>query len=357
MQLTEQQNKLYRKLQIILYSLVVIGMIYFAKELLFPTQVFNYFKNSNSLANTVTKPYPSKLGTTFDVSTFGEFDKAEIVIKLDNQATDLPEKTQLKIRKSYGVFLSPISEESLQDEEITTYQIEDKFYLLKDGKLCPFVSEQAFDSYKNKKHFVNGDPKLFEEFPKSNEIIGFADGSLIAVEDDGVYTIEESKRHAIDGEFTLRAFGFTQQNNYITYVNREELTVHKKASMFTIQDKHPNGTLFYTTDTNEYFLIKDGKLYEIENPKSDKKIEVSEASRETFAECTLTKKFGSKYSCKIDLSNVSNFNGNFYEFSVVDVPELNPKNIKIKFSQKTTKQNLYDRINEIKKGLLTQYEN
>ncbi len=355
--LTEQQNSLYKKLRIILYAITAIGLLYFTKELIFPTHVFNYYKNSNSLANTVTKPYPTKSGTTFDVSTFGEFDKAKVIIKLNNQAENLPEKTQLKIRKSYNSFLSSISETPPESQEITTYQIEGKFYLLEDGKLRPFVSEKAFDSYKNKKHIVNGDIKIFEEFPKSNKQIGFADGSLLAVEDDGVYVIEDGKRHAIDGEFTLRAFGFTKQENYITYVNREELTIHKKAGMFTLQDKHPNDTLFHATDTDKYFLYKNNNLYKIENPKSERYIQASESSRETFAECTLQKGIFSKYVCTIDLDKISNFEGNFYEFSVIDVPELDAKSIKLKFSQKTTKQNLYDRINEVKEGLTTQYGN
>lgn len=353
--LTNQQNSIYKKLRIALYALTAITLIYFAIELLFPTHIFNHYKNSTSIANTVTKPYPTKLGTTFDVSTFGEFDKVKVIIKLDNQSENLPEKTQLKIRKSYNAFLSNISEIPLENEEITTYQINEKFYLLQDEKLYPFVSEKAFDSYTNKKHIVNGNEKMFEEFPKSKRQIGFEDGSLLALEDDGVYTIEAGKKHAIDGEFTLRAFGFTEQDNYITYVNSEELNVHKKAGMFTMQDKHPNNTLFHTTDTNKSFLYQNNNLYEINNPKSERSIEINESSRETFAECALQKGIFSKYVCTVDLENISEFEGNFYEFSIVDIPELDAKSIKLKFSQKTTLQNLYDRINEVKKGLSTQY--
>ena len=357
--LTKKQSSLYKKLRIILFLFATLGLIYFAKELRFPTYIFNYFKNSNSLANTVTKPYLTNKGTTFDVSAFGEFDKAKVIIKLDSQAEKLPEKTQLKIRKSYNAFLSPISQDSSTFPEITTYQIEGNYYLLKDDSLYSFISEEAFQSYKNKSHTADGNSKLLEKYPKSKEKIGFADGSLIAVKDDGAYVIENGKRHAIDGTLTQRAFGFDRADDtiYETYVNREELNVHKKASMFNMQDKHPNGTLFYATDTDKYYLYQNDTLYEIEKPDAKLIIPVNNASREIFADCILNKGLTLKYTCTIDLENISEFEGNFYEFSVIDIPELNTKSIKIKLSQKTTRQNFYDRINEVKKGLTTQYGN
>lgn len=97
--LTEQQNSIYKKLRIALYTLTVIALIYFTIELLFPTHIFNHYKSSTSIANTVTKPYPTKLGTTFDVSTFGEFDKVKVIIKLNSQSEDLPEKNPVKNQK------------------------------------------------------------------------------------------------------------------------------------------------------------------------------------------------------------------------------------------------------------------
>lgn len=344
LKLTEKQKSLYKKLKFALYFFTFLGLTYFSTELLFPTFKFNYYENGSKNDNTITKPYLTKNGSAFDVSTFGNFDTAKIIINLSNNEQDLPRKTILKLRKSYGAFLSPIStKKQSEQEKITVYQIENKFYLLRDSKLCPFVSEEAFNSYKNKE-ILNGDSSLFEQYSKSNEVIGFADGSILGVQDDGVYVIENSEKRPIGDEFILQAFGFN--DNQVQFVNSEELSVNKKASMFLMPDHHPNGTVFYTTDTQKYFLFNNHSLTQIDS--SDKFIEVEEESRDMFVECELKKNWMNSYVCNLDLKDIEKFKGNFYEFTVVNIPELKVKSIEVQFSQKLNKENLIRRITKIK---------
>jgi hypothetical protein len=348
--LTKQEQKIYRYWQLALIIFAIISLLYFLKELIFPTQIFNYFQNSNSLANTITKPYPTENGTVFDVSLYGDFDKAKVIITLDNKVKKLPKHTTIKLRKSYASFLSPKLINLPESQKINTYEIEGKKYLLKNEMFYPFVSEEAFNSYLFKNHHPNTSIEIFNQIPKNNDVIGFASGSLLAIEDEGAYVIEDGKRRAIDDELTWRAFGFNDE----TFVNREELNTHQKAKMFSMQSHHPNGTIFYATDTATPYLFQDHNLYKLANHGLKRMISVQEESQEIYAECQL-KKGLRKYKCTIPLENIKKFDGNFYEFSVIDIPDLKARQIQIKFYQELTKQNPIDRLSEIKKSLLTQY--
>lgn len=348
--LTEKQKLLYRKLQIILYFFTIIVLTLFGKKLLFPTFEFNYFENGNKNNNTITEPYLNKNGSGFDISTYGNFNKAKITLKLNNKEKNLPEKTILKLRKSYSSFLSPITNEKNNFDDIITYKIEDKYYLLKNNELCQFISENAFNSYLNKQ-ILDGDKSLFDKYPKAGEIIGFANGSVLGVENDGVYIIEDSKKRPFGDEFILKSFGYEDDN--VKFVNNGELSANKKDKMFLATDHHPDGTIFYTNDTNKYFIFQNQNLYPIK--KAEKSIKIEEESRVVYTECELKKNWLNEYVCNLDLKNIENFKGNFYEFSVIDVPELKVKNIQVKFSQKLNKENLFRRIAKIKDLFTNRY--
>jgi hypothetical protein len=100
-------------------------------------------------------------------------------------------------------------------------------------------------------------------------------------------------------------------------------------------------------------LFKNNALYTTE--KTDKFISVEEESREFLIECNLEKTWTRKYTCEIDLKNVANFQGNFYEFSILDIPNLELKSIETNFSQKLTKENLFNRLRKIKNLFTNRY--
>lgn len=355
--LTPIQRKIHIIFRIFLIILTGTAGMLFVKELLFPTYAFHFRSAVDSLANTISRPYITEFGTTFDVSATGDFTETTISITLPKGAKPLSENTKLSTRHSYLAFLTSIDTEKYTDHIITTYEIDGVHYVDRDNVLYPFLSDNIFDSYLFAQNTVipteSATDLLARTAPK--DLQGFASGTLIKSQ-DGVFVIDGTTKHPFQDELSVTALGYKFDN--IRASTSDERALHEKARMFDTKSTHPFGTIFWARDAQRMYIYDKDQLHKIEPSVRAKEhaIIVDEASRTTFDVCTLSRNLlrPRTYSCTIPLSQTAAFPGNMYQF-MIDTPHVAIDESHITFSTAPTHASLSQRITFIKKELRKYY--
>ncbi len=355
--LTPIQHKIHIAFRILLIILTGVAGMLFVKELLFPTYAFHFRSAIDSLANTISRPYITEFGTTFDVAATGDFTEATINITLPKNAEPLPQNTKLSTRHSYLAFLTSIDAEKYTDHLITTYEIDGVHYIDRDNVLYPFLSDNIFDSYFFAQNTVIPAESAVELLARTapKDVQGFASGSLIKSQ-DGVFVIDGTTKHPFQDELSVTALGYKFDN--VRESTGDERALHEKARMFDTSSTHPFGTIFWARDAQRMYLYDQDQLHKIEPSIRAKEhaIIVDEASRTTFNVCTLSRNLlrPRTYSCTISLSQIAPFPGNIYQF-MIDTPHVAIDESHITFSTAPTHASLSQRISFIKKELRKYY--
>ena len=355
--LSSKEYKKYNKLRGALFACFVLLSVFFVQRFIFPLQHFFYNSSIDSLANTISKPYETKDGTSFSVATYGQFDTATIELILPKDSPKLPKDTSLSIKKSYRAFLSPVSTTKYTKHEVQTYTIDDKFYLQKDETLYPVISENAFNSYIFKNNTILPDKNsLPQNLTISKEVAGFAPATLISSK-DAIYVTDGEKKHPFQDERAFKALGYNFDN--VIKSTSQERALHKKAKLFTVRSTHPFGTIFYAEDTQHTFIFDDDTLNKIPTTSIalNNAIPTQEASKNTVSICTLKKSLLPRhYKCTADLKSIENFSGNTFQFSLLDAPNTQIQKSHIQLSTTPNKKSLFERIEAIKRKINTYYE-
>jgi len=349
------QKKHYTIIRIGIFCVFILFVILFIKVLVFPTQTFKFNSTIDSLANTISRPYESKYGTSFHISTYGESDGAKISITLPKDAPELPKDTTLLIRKSYLSFLSPINTQKYTDHIITTYSNDKTYYINKDELIFPLISKNAFDSYLFKDHTTNIKNESFDNLLHKKEYIGFAPATLISSK-DSIYVTDGSTKHPIQDERAFHALGYNFDN--VIKTTSEERSQHKNAKLFSIRSAHPFGTIFYAPDADRTYIYDNNMLNKIQTTLITKQhaIITDETSRNTFASCVLKKiPFTHRYTCKTSIENIKDFNGNTYQFALQDAPGTLINTLKINLFTTVNKTAFSQRVDAIKRRINTNY--
>ena len=353
--LNKSERKTYTILRLFLIAGFLVGGTLFAKELFFPTQVFQFKNSINSLANTISRPYESSKGTSFHIMTQGESNYVKFTIKLPKDSPKLPDGTILTIKKSYLAFLSPINKEKYTDHIVKTYETPDAEYLENQNGLHKFANRNAFNSYLFKDN-TNLQSIPTEQLSNiSDELIGFTPATLISSK-DSIYIIDQNKKHPFQDERSFLTLGYNFDN--VIKTTTEERSMYKKAKLFTTTSTHPFGTLFYATDSENIFMFDNNLLNKLPTTALAKQhaIITQEASRITEASCALKKTlFPRQYKCKTSIDTINAFHGNTYQFTLKDAPNTQIESSKIKLFTTPSKKSLKNRFDSIKRKLDTNY--
>lgn len=353
--LSKNQKKNYAIIRSVIFSVFIIFSLLLLKEVLFPTQIFNYDSSIDSLANTMSDPYESKDGTSFHISTYGESNQVKISLTLPKDAPTLPHNTTALVKKSYLAFLSPISTEKYTDHIVTTYSNGDSLYLKQDDTLHPFVSKNAFDSYIFKNNTADIALENINLPIQTESVIGFAPATLIS-SNEGVFVTDGTTKHPVQDERTFHALGYNFDNVIAT--NSEERSQHKDAKMFTIKSTHPDGTLFHTDDTNHTYIFDNNALNTITTTTSAQQhaIITEEASRTISSSCVLKKSLLPRtYTCTVSIDAINDFKGNTYQITLNDAPNTHIEKMYTKLFTTVNKKALGERVDALKRKLTTNY--
>lgn len=353
--LSPTQKKYYIAVRSVVFLLFIIFSLILAQNILFPTQLFNFDRSIDSLANTISDPYESKDGTSFHVSTYGESNQVTISLTLPKESPILPDHTIALIKKSYLAFLSSIGTEKYTDHIVTTYSNEDNYYIKKNDETYPFISKNAFDSYIFKNNTADITQDILDATTKKDEYVGFAPATLISSK-EGVFVTAGATKHPIQDERTFHVLGYDFDNVITT--NSAERAQHKDAKMFTITSMHPPGTIFYADDTDHAYIFDHDVLNKIPTTSIAKKhaIIIEEASRTAAASCILKKTMIPRhYTCTTSIKNISDFKGNTYHITLKDAPNTQIEKMQIKLFTTINKKALAQRVDALKRKLTTNY--
>ncbi|HPN54806.1 MAG TPA: hypothetical protein PLB52_02630, partial [Candidatus Moranbacteria bacterium] len=124
----------------------------------------------------------------------------------------------------------------------TLFAIEDTYYKLRDEKLFPFISARAFLSQFDANQAITKDIGFLSHYTISEKLLGFADGTLASY-DISVYILSNGKSYPINSANTFVRMGFDWQD--VIPIDSEELSLYEKQKIFTLNQAHPDGTIFF----------------------------------------------------------------------------------------------------------------
>jgi len=242
----------------------------------------------------------------------------------------------------------------------TTFQINNDFYELRNGKLQEYISEKAFRANRDKKYTIQKDNSFFEKYPISNERLGFPSGALLSF-NNAVYIVSDDLVMPFDNEITFLSMGFSWDD--VILASEEEIRLYKKSHLFSISDPHPSGTIFVTDETGAYFLVADGTLREIKGKnildsyRIKSPVLVSEKGLIEKSDCILTKTLWPPrtFTCALDIKNLDALNGNDFQFKSAIPEDIDIDSIAVTFSTKIDWFNLRDTLSNIKHKIQLNY--
>lgn len=344
--LDNQGHKAYKILRPTLFALAFLIALYVASLVLFPSQYFAFdFLNANSTKNTLLNPraegsaldhgrFPEKKSVSFFAPVTEKYSSAEISFSLDPKSSAFS-SGEVRLRRSFQAFFYPEGA-TLEFRNVSLFEIEGNKYLLDGGKLRPFLSDQAYLSHFDQSQLISKNEDFLKTYPVSEEKIGFADGTLLS-SPDSIFIVSDGKILPIDSEVTFLSNGFRWED--VISASSDELSFYEKGKLFTLNSPHPDGTVFFATDENAWYIIKDGqKLKTIsENVMRSwtkrTPINISAKGLSAFSKCQLQKNKLSlrTYSCRIPLENLQNLPGKDFRFETIAETEMKVSAINARF--------------------------
>jgi len=241
------------------------------------------------------------------------------------------------------------------------FSVDDDYYQLKNQEFRKFLSQNAFLSYYEKNMAITKEKSFLNQYPISQEAIGFADGTLLSF-DTSAYIISQGELRPFNNPVTFLSFGFAWKD--LVSATEDEIGFYQRGKIFEIQDPHPDGTIFFARDNGKYYLTENGMKKEIRGEnilKSYRKrdpIPVDEQNLNVTGICTTKKNFlgnGQQYDCRTDLQSLEKLIGNNYQFEMQTDPEISIRQMDIVFSQKINWSGARDTLSEIKNRIFFRY--
>ncbi|MCA9364498.1 MAG: hypothetical protein KC736_01245 [Candidatus Moranbacteria bacterium] len=232
----------------------------------------------------------------------------------------------------------------------------------KNGDLIPYVSEQAYRS-----HFSN-DVSLVVTFDDLKDrvvspiLLGFSNGTLLSY-GISAFVTENNILHPINNPITFSSMGYSFDN--LLSASGEDVGIYDRTRLFTLSSPHPSGTVFYTNDTDEYFLFSENTLFPLTTSAAQTylserdPITVSSDGLNVFSSCDLEKDLFSfvtrSYSCDVPLVPLSDFLGNTYQFTFFSQADVSLSHMKVSFSRDTSWENAREALGDIYERVLLRF--
>lgn len=240
------------------------------------------------------------------------------------------------------------------------FKINDTFYILQNQMLYEFASDAAYLSQYSPNQAIEKDAAFLDYYTLSEDIIGFADGSLISY-GNSIFIVSGNFIFPIDSPITFAQKGYDWDN--VIRAGADEIALYKKTRIFTIASPHPAGTFFTTAEDKKYYVIQDNQkhLLPSENIANSwqkrNSIIVSEKSLNITANCLLQIDALSmrSYSCEIPIGNLQTLSGTDYEFSAEINNPIKLDSISVVFKKSLNTNNLRTTISEIFNGIRKNY--
>lgn len=254
------------------------------------------------------------------------------------------------------LLLNPTGEDILNSEtypDDTLIVIGNQYYQFENQKLIPFLNEKAFLSRYDPIQAIPKNEDFLKNKDVSESFIGFADGTL-ASSDQSVFILSRGNSYPIADSATFVAMGFNWDD--VLPLTPAEINAYKRQKQFTVNQPHPDGTLFYDKNENKYFVIDGGKKHPIENRliadayAKVPPILIDSQSLKKNVSCKLTKTpftFGT-FSCQLDLNEIEDLIGNDYQFEIEPGNDVELQAVDVMFYTQLNQANLMTSLSLIK---------
>ncbi len=416
-------KKIYLIARILVFICFLLTILYFAKNTFFPQEELTFdFKNPKSSKNELGYENISPDEKIIDMYSRKKISTIEFEITTENNHPDLLNDT-VELRRTFIAFSYPTSSQpaifldgmliknsgnfflissektrrfsspkvletlgysqdnfqEASNEEIgyiekgddivetenypenTLFVINENYYKLIANSLRPFVSEKAFLSSFEKNQALIKDESFLQKYSVDyDNPLGFSNGTLLSF-DIGVFLVEEGKVVPFNNPETFLALGYNWDD--IIPANEEEIGLYQRDKVFSISRPHPSGTIFFTQDTNKYYLISGQNKKEIAGENilktylKRKPILVKEDDIKFSNACYLKKHLWpfNSYGCKILTTDLIDNFGKDYQFKInsPSISDISAANI-ITY-QEINWPNMRDVLSDIKQRLLGNY--
>ena len=186
-------------------------------------------------------------------------------------------------------------------------------------------------------------------------------GSLLSFV-NGVFLIDGKFVRPIGDAVTFKNLGYTWDD--IVPASEEDMGAYEKGKMVTLDNLHPEGTVFYDSDTKHYYLIRDNQKHLITNDavaqsylKGTHPILISEQSLTTQESCNLAIHglIFKDYRCTVPINTLKNLQGDSYRLSVQFDTTTSLQSMNVTFNNTINTSNMRSMISQIKQRILSQY--
>jgi len=360
-----------------------------------------------------------KIGTFF-VSQAGNFSKAEIIFDLNRKDSNF-EEGAIRLKKGFSALFSPqglprsfnegsllfndgdyyiISDKSLRrfenvsvidafgfnrnvfqevsaddlrynfmGEEIaaddiypngTLFQINQEFYSFNGGKLDKFLSEKAYLTRFSKEQAISKDDSIFKKYGLSKNMIGFANGTLVAY-GESAFAIDGNYVLPIDSTETFESLGFDWDD--VVPINGDEFFYYTKGDLLKIDGKHPSNTVFQSSENGQLYVYENERMHSLSCEKAAqswskrKPVIFSEKSLSDSVVCNLKKtgRIFPNYYCETDIKNLESVPGKDYQVEFSFSKDTNIDKINVTLSKDLNWKNLRFSIGEILRKIKLNY--
>jgi hypothetical protein len=242
---------------------------------------------------------------------------------------------------------NPLGEEIIDTKNYpidSIFKIKGDYYILSQGKtLEKFISEKAFLGQYDKNLAISKNADFLNDYSKAERPLGFADGTLVSY-GLSVFVTSKNKLHPIGDPDIFLNQGYNW--NDIIAIDGNEFSIYEKEKLFNLASAHPDGTVFFTPDTNKWYRIENKQKHELPSKKiadswlKKNPVIVPASSLQILGSCNLEKKLFGNYSCSIPLNDNEETAGRYYEFTFVTKNDLVINNLNLLYEKDITTQNL-----------------
>lgn len=194
----------------------------------------------------------------------------------------------------------------------------------------------------------------------ASESNAFANGTLLSFA-NAVFIVVDGKVMPFNNPLTFLSFGY--QWNDVIPATEAEAGLYQRDKLFTVDQPHPDGTVFLTRDSHKYFLVQNKQKLEISNPDvlkpylKNSPIAVDEKSLDFDFSCQLKKDLWplNSFSCALPTEALAQFLGNDYQFKVTSMDTAGVSRISANFTRSVNLDNMRNTLSDLKQRILLRY--
>lgn len=315
-------DRRYKVARAVLFSAFIIMGAYMLFLILFPSQSLSFdFKNPEASKNTLLDPHAPD-GASLDKGNIS----AETPIIIDASIA----------RGDYSLLqnvFTPDKKSPLPNGSMTTQKSYRAFFLPTGTPIT--------------------DNARFEEKFHSGSLLSFA---------DGVFLIDGNLVRPIGDATIFESLGYTWTD--VVPASEEDMGVYEKGKIVTLGNMHPDNTVFYDSDTRNYFLIRSGEKHPIADEaiaqsylNGTHPILVSERALSIKESCSLSLSglLIKQYACSMPIEALKNLPGDTYRLTARFDDTVSFQSAEVIFADTVNKDNMRKSLSQIKQRILSHY--